>query len=84
MPLFTSDEDDFADATSALERTDCVSDHWFAGDHGKQFVESHALAAATGDDDGGQHGAEKKRRTPDVQRPISKSECSHSALGVER
>jgi len=60
-----------------------VSDHRFARDCGKQFIEPHALAAAASDDDGIQHGAEKKGPTPNDQYPISKSESSHSALTVE-
>src|SRR5262245_17565043 len=52
MPLFTRDDDDFAYGLRALKRADCVSDHRFARDHGKQFIEAHALAAAAGYDDG--------------------------------
>jgi hypothetical protein len=52
MPLFTRDDDDFVYGLRALERADCMSNHWFAGDYGKQFIESHALAAAAGYDDG--------------------------------
>jgi hypothetical protein len=61
-----------------------MSDNRFARDCGKQFIEPHALAASAGYDDGAQHGIEKKRPTSNVQRPTSKSECSHSALGVGR
>jgi len=84
MPFFTPHDDDFAYGLRVLERADCVSDHWFARDCSKQLIEPHALAAATRYDDGAQHSAEKKRPTPNAQRPISKSERSHSALGVER
>src|SRR6476469_2107368 len=83
VPLFTRHNYDFANGYSTFKRTDCVSDHWFARDRGKQFIEPHALAAAAGDDDGTQHGAEKKDPTPNDQYPISKSESSHSALSVE-
>jgi hypothetical protein len=48
MPLFTRDEDDFAHAIGVLKRADCVGDHWFVRDYGKQFIEPHALAAAAG------------------------------------
>ena len=48
MPFFTRHDYDFAYGSRALERADCVSDHWFARDYGKQFIEPHALAAATG------------------------------------
>jgi hypothetical protein len=82
MLLFTRHNHDFAYRSRALERADCVSDYWFSGNYGKQFIESHALATAAGDDDRAQHGTEKKRPTSNVQRPISQSECSHSALGV--
>src|SRR4026207_1697827 len=84
MLLFTRDEDDFADAIGALESADCMSDNRFACDYGKQFIEPHALTAAGGYNDGAQHGAEKKTPTSNVRRPILKSECSDSALGVER
>ena len=56
MSFFTRYDNNFADGIRALERTDCASDHRFTRDYGKQFVESHALAAAAGDDDGAQHG----------------------------
>jgi len=32
-----------------------VSDHWFARDYGKQFIEPHALAAATGHENCAEH-----------------------------
>jgi hypothetical protein len=52
MPLFTRHDYDFAYGNRALKRADRVSDHRFAGDWGKQFIEPHALAAAAGYDDG--------------------------------
>ena len=51
MPFFSRHDYDFAGGRRVLERTDCVSDHWFARDCGKQFIESHALATAARDDD---------------------------------
>src|SRR5712672_4392148 len=48
MPVFRRHDYDFAYGSCVLERADWVSDHWFARDHSKQFVEPHALAAATG------------------------------------
>jgi hypothetical protein len=48
MPLFTPHDYDFAYGNRALKRAGCVSDHRFARDYGKQFIEPHALAAATG------------------------------------
>jgi len=51
MPSFTRHNDDFAYRNRAFERADCVSDYWFAGNYGKQFIESHALATPAGYDD---------------------------------
>jgi hypothetical protein len=51
MPLFTRHNDDFAYRSRALERADCVSDYWFAGNCGKQFIESHSLATPAGYND---------------------------------
>jgi hypothetical protein len=48
MPVFTRYDYDFAYGSRVLERTDGVSDHWFAPDYSKQLIEPHALAAATG------------------------------------
>jgi hypothetical protein len=48
MPVFTRHDYDFAYGSCVLERADYVSDHGFAGDYSKQFIEAHALAAATG------------------------------------
>jgi hypothetical protein len=62
MPLFTRDYDDFAYGLRAVERADCVSDHWFPRDYGKQFIEAHALAAAAGDDDGTEHNVKALNR----------------------
>ena len=56
MSFFTRNDDDFADRTRNVERTHRVSNYRFARDHGKQFVESHALTAAAGDDNGAKHG----------------------------
>src|SRR5262245_49112013 len=52
VPLFTRNEDNFVDTISAFERADCVTDNWFARDYSKQFIETHALAAAARYDDG--------------------------------
>jgi hypothetical protein len=52
MSFFTRHDYDFAYRSRALERADCVSDHRFTCDYGKQFIEPHALAAAAGYDDG--------------------------------
>jgi hypothetical protein len=52
MPLFTRGDDDFGYGLRALERVDGVSDNWFAGNYGKQFIEAHPLTAAAGYDDG--------------------------------
>jgi hypothetical protein len=46
MPFFTRHDYDFAYGSRAFERADWMSDHWFARDYGKQFVEAHALAGA--------------------------------------
>jgi hypothetical protein len=51
MPLFTPHDYDFAYGSRELKRADCVSDHRFARDDGKQFIEPHALAAAAGYND---------------------------------
>ena len=56
MPIFTRHDYDFVDGSRAIECADWVSDYWFARDYGKQLIESHALAAATGDENGGEHG----------------------------
>jgi hypothetical protein len=53
MSIFPRDDDDFANRTGALERTERMRNDWFPGDCRKQFVESHALAAAGRDNDGG-------------------------------
>jgi hypothetical protein len=52
MPFFTRHDYDFGYRSRALERADCMSDHRFTRDYGKQFIETHALAAARGYDDG--------------------------------
>src|SRR6478735_2108370 len=52
MPLFTRHDYDFANGSRALKRADCVGDHRFARDYGKQFIEPHALAAAASYNDG--------------------------------
>src|SRR5262245_21862479 len=55
MPLLTRHDDDFAYRSRALERADCVSDYWLAGNYGKQFIESHALATAAGYENCAEH-----------------------------
>ena len=52
MPFFPRDDNDFTDGSCAVERAQRMSQHRFAGDYGEQFIESHALAATAGDDEG--------------------------------
>src|ERR1700730_16656513 len=47
-----SDQNDFIDATCALKGVDGVRDDGFASRWRDDFIETHALAAARGDDDG--------------------------------
>ena len=56
MPVFTRHDYDFVYGSRVLERADWVSDHWFARDYGKQLIEPHALAAATGHENCREHG----------------------------
>ena len=53
VSIFTRDDYDLANGTSALERSDRMRDNGFAGNFGKKFVETHATAAPRRDDDGG-------------------------------
>src|SRR5215211_9191508 len=61
MPVFTCHDYNFAYRSRTFERADCVSDHWFARDYGKQFIEPHALTAAAGDENCAEHGLAVKR-----------------------
>jgi hypothetical protein len=51
-PIFARHDNDFADRSRLIECADCVSDHRFACCDGKEFIESHSVAATTRDDDG--------------------------------
>ena len=54
-PLGSTHEDDVADGLGLLESGDGMGHDWLVVERGEELVEAHALAAAAGDDDRGEH-----------------------------
>ena len=52
VSIFARDDDDSIDRVGALECGYGVRDDWFARNRRKQFIETHAAAVASRDNDG--------------------------------
>src|SRR5438132_6764580 len=82
MLVFTRDDDDFGDGPAELECANGMRDYWFLRNYRKQFVESHAPAAAGRDDDGAKHEQNQKRPTPNSEKVSSTLSIECSVLSV--
>jgi hypothetical protein len=51
VSIFPGDDDNFAHGRGPLKCAYRMRDDWFAGNCRKQFIETHALTGAGGDDD---------------------------------
>jgi hypothetical protein len=54
--IFARDDDDRRDGFGIFKRSHRMCDDRFAGNFGKEFVETHATAATRCHDDGAKHG----------------------------